>query len=360
MIYLPRWLDDELHGRGWVLAAVMLSALLFSGWLVWERWSQPVGAVRPVRVETAAPQPAPLALPVVAADPAAVPASAAPAALPSCPHQHVDITGADGQLQRGCLSATRTRQSGSVRSYGAQAEGVSNWHLTIDAAGGQVISVRLRQGAIGTSPERLYVCDGAACQGASLAVPDAHGARALTLDDTRLQALPPGQRWRRPLPGAKRSPDLAAAGSAAGQARPTVSVKAVLSAQPDRNDAALACAGRGVTIVNDQGAVIDFCALGGAGFEVVDDGPTRFAFRDLEGRALAVAVGSDGTIDGVTLGTLSCRDTRCGGVSMSVRGDTGNPAAERSFAFSGTTLYEAGTGRPAATLNGGVTMPSQE
>lgn len=359
MIYLPRWLDDELHGRGWVLATVMLSALLFSGWLVWARWSQPADAVQPVRVETAAPQPAPLALPVVA-DPVAVPASAAPAALPSCPHQHVDITGADGLLQRGCLSATRTHQSGSVRSYGTQAEGVSNWHMTIDAAGGQVISVRLRQGAIGTSPERLYVCDGVACQGASLATPDANGARALTLDDTRLQALPPGQRWRRPLPGAKRSPDLAAAGSAAGQARPTVSVKAVLSAQPDRNDSALACAGRGVTIVNSQGAVIDFCALGGAGFEVADDGPTRFAFRDLEGRALAVAVGSDGTIDGVTLGTLSCRDTRCGGVSMSVRGDAGNPAAERRFAFSGTTLYEAGTGRPAATLNGGVTMPSQE
>lgn len=359
MIYLPRWLDDELHGRGWVLAAVMLSALLFAGWLVWARWSQSIDAVRPARVETALPQPAPLALPVVA-DPVAMPASAAPAALPSCPHQHVDITGADGLLQRGCLSATRTRQSGSVRSYVVQAEGVSNWQLTIDAAGGQVISVRLKQAAIGTSPERLYVCDGAACQGASLAAPDANGARALRLDDTRLQALPPGQRWRRPLPGAKRSPDLAAAGSAAGQARPAVSVKAVLSTQPDRNDAALACAGRGVTIVHSQGAVIDFCALGGAGFEVPDDGPTRFAFRDLEGRALAVAVGSDGTIDGVTLGTLSCRDTRCGGVSMSVRGDTGNPAAERSFAFSGTTLYEAGTGRPAATLNGGVTMPSQE
>lgn len=359
MIFLPRWLDDELHGRGWVLAAVMLSALLFAGWLVWARWSQPIDAVRPARVETALPQPVPLALPAVA-EAVAAPAASSPAVLPSCPHQHVDITGADGLLQRGCLSETRTRQSGSVRSYVAQAEGVSNWQLTIDAAGGQVISVRLRQGAIGTSPERLYVCDDAACQGASLAAPDANGARALRLDDTRLQALPPGQRWRRPLPGAKRSPPGAVAGSAAGEARAVVSLKAVLRAQPDRNDAALACAGRGVTIVNSEGAVIDFCALGGAGFEVPDDGPTRFAFRDLEGRALAVAVGSDGTIDGVTLGTLSCRDTHCGGVSMSVRGDTGNPAAERSFAFSGTTLYEAGTGRPAATLNGGVTMPSQE
>lgn len=217
MIYLPRWLDDELHGRGWVLAAVMLSALLFSGWLVWARWSQPADAVHPVRVEMAPPQPAPLALPVVA-DPVAMPASAAPAALPSCPHQHVDITGADGLLQRGCLSATRTRQSGSVRSYVAQAEGVSNWQLTIDAAGGQVISVRLKQTAIGTSPERLYVCDDTACQGASLAAPDANGVRILRLDDTRLQALPPGQRWRRPLPGAKRSPP--AAGTAAGRRAP--------------------------------------------------------------------------------------------------------------------------------------------
>ncbi|WP_421883110.1 hypothetical protein [Methylibium sp.] len=358
MIFLPRWLDDELHGRGWVLAAVMLSALLFFGWLVWVRWSQPTDAVRPARVETALPQPVPLALPA-AAEAVVAPASASPVVLPACPHQHVDITGADGLLQRGCLSATRTRQSGSVRSYVAQAEGVSNWHLTVDAAGGQVISVRLRQAAIGTSPERLYVCDDTACQGASLAAPDANGARALSLDDTRLQALPPGQRWRRPLPGAKRSPP--AAGTAAGEVRPVVSLKATLSAQPDRNDAALACAGRGVTIVNSQGAVIDFCALGGAGFEVPDDGPMHFAFRDLEGRALAVAVGSDGTIDGVTLGALSCRGTRCGGVSMSVRGDTDNPSAERSFSFSGTTLYEAGpSGRPGATLNGGVTMPSQE
>ena len=139
-----------------------------------------------------------------------------------------------------------------------------------------------------------------------------------------------------------------------------VSLKAVLTAQPDRNDAALACAGRGVTIVNRQGAVIDFCALGGAGFEVPDDGPMRFVFRDLEGRALVVAVGSDGTIDAVTLGTLSCRGTRCGGVSMSVGGDASNPAVERGFSFSGTTLYEAGTGRPASTLNGALTMPSQE
>ena len=357
MIFLPRWLDDELHGRGWVLAAVMLSALLFAGWLVWARWSQPTDAVRPARVETAPPQPAPLA-PPAAAEAAVAPASAAPVVLPACPHQHVDIAGADGLLQRGCLSATRTRQSGSVRSYVAQAEGVSNWHLTVDAAGGQVISVRLRQAAIGTSPERLYVCDDTACQGASLAAPDANGARALSLDDTRLQALPPGQRWRRPLPGAKRS--APAAGTAAGEARPVVSLKATLSAQPDRNDAALACAGRGVTIVNSQGAVIDFCALGGAGFEVPDDGPMRFAFRDLEGRALVVAVGSDGTIDAVTLGSLSCRGTRCGGVSMSVGGDASNPAVERGFSFSGTTLYEAGTGRPASTLNGALTMPSQE
>lgn len=345
---LPRWIDDELPRRGGrVLMFAAIVLLLIVGFAVLRPQAPTVAAIAPV-----GPPPLPAATtPTPPASPMATTAAAAPA-LPACPHQQADIhTGT--AVQRGCLSATRTLQNGSVRTYEAVAEGVSNWQLAVDASGPRVLAVRLRRTPLGTDPERLYACEGAACAGVALDEPGPDGRRQLKLVDTPLAALAPGQRWRPAQPGVPlRRPKTVDA--AAG----TLRLQATLTLQPDRLSPALACADGGLRIVQGASSVVEFCALGGAGFELADDGRPRFLFRDLEGRTLVIAMAPDGSVEQVSLGALTCRAPSCGGVSVQAAGDAADPAVARRFAFSGTTLSARTPQQPGATLDGSVSMPS--
>lgn len=351
MMLLPRWLDDELQGRGLAFAAVGMAALVLAGWLLWVELGQPA---RPSAVPVAA-GPASLTPRTDAAAPAAAEAASAAVVLPDCPHQQLDITTADG-LQRGCVSATRTRQTGSVRSHMVEPEGVSAWRLAVDTAGGQIISVRLSHPAQGPTPAAFYVCEAPACQGIALGRPDARGVRVLNLEEVALQALPPGRKWQRRPPAVAAPPPAAAS----GPALPSVRVSGRLQTLPDRQNPALACSVGGVSVVEGDGALTDFCPMGGAGFELTDAGRPRFEFRTLEGQSLVVALAADGSVEQVKLGALRCKAPACGGVSMQVAGDPANPAAARRFDFSGTTLKAASPPTASATLNGSLSMASQE
>lgn len=351
---LPRWLDDELHGRGWALVGAGAIVVLTLGWIAWARLAAPEAPPPASLVPRGAPElspaPPPAAVAVVVAEPAS--AASAPA-LPACAHQQLDLTTADG-VQRACVSATRTRQNGSVRSFVVEPEGTSGWQLAIDTAAERVLAVRLRRAAQGTQPAALFACEGRACQGVAIGAPDAHGARTLTVSDARLQTPPPGQR-RRP-PGSERAPRATDAPDA-----PAVHLRAALAIPPDHQQAMPPCPDPGITVVEGQGGSVRlFCPLGGAGYEIDDDGRVRFAFRDLEGRQLVVALAADRGVASVSYGALTCRAPQCGGVDIQAQGDAGDWAVARRFTFSGTTLGSAPGGGRRATLNGTVTMPSQE
>lgn len=345
---LPRWIDDELprHG-GRALVAAAVALLLIVGFVV----LRPETPSPPVAVVAPAAAPPTTAIETLAAPAPLAATPAAPPPLPACPHQQVDIrTGTD--TRRGCLSATRTLQNGSVRTYEALAQGVSSWHLAVDASGSRVLAVRLRRTPLGTDPERLYACEGAACAGVTLGEPGPDGHRQLQIAGTAVAALAPGQRWRPAQPGVplRRAKNVDASTG-------TLNLQATLTLQPDRQDPALACADGGLRIVRGS-SVVDFCALGGAGFELADDGRPRFLFRDLEGRTLVVAMAADGSVEQVTLGALACRAPACGGVAVQAAGDAADPAVARRFAFSGTTLSARTPQQPGATLDGSVSLPS--
>lgn len=383
---LPRWLEDEWHERGWALRGLLLAALAavgVVGWLAWSQWAERP-APAPAVVVLAAPgasasgrgasPSATPALPPTHSTAAAAGISEPPA--PACAHQRLEIAG-DAGTEHGCVSATQASQSGSIRTYRVDPEGLSSWQLTVDAVGERVVSLRLHRAASGAEAETLHVCDGRACRGAArLSPPDAHGARRLQISAAPLRALAPGERWQRPMPGAgtprrearSATDDAAAApngdSAAAAAERPILRLSAQLEIRSDALHGLLpACPDPGVTVVAGQGATVSpFCPLGGAGFERDDDGHLRFVFRDLEGRELVVALGDDQQVESVSFGALACRAPHCGGLSMEPRGDPADPAVERRFAFSGTTLAGPGKAVPArtATLNGAVTMPSQQ
>jgi hypothetical protein len=356
MVWLPRWLDDELHGRGRVFAAAVGLLVLLVGAL-WDPWGRNAEAPATAAVRAPAQTVSAVPTPTAATATQDVAAASAPAPLAACAHQHLDITAA-AEVQRGCVSATRTRQDGSVRRYSVEPEGVSAWRLDAELAAETVLSVRLQRVAVGTAPEQWYVCDGPACQGVSLGAADAHGVRMLNFADTRLRALPAGQ-------GVKQRLARVSAGASATPAEDDTALRlsAMLKVLPQRSGSALACSSDlGVKVLDSRGAATDFCPLGGAGFSMDEADHLRFEFRDLDGRELVVALAADQSIASVSLGGATCKAPHCGGVSMRANGDAADPAVQRSFTFSGTSLTQSSPTSldvVRVTLTGGVTMPAQ-
>lgn len=277
--------------------------------------------------------PAPVAsvpVAVAAAPMVTEPAASSPAPLAPCPHQHLDIVTADGVTTRSCVAATRTRQRGSVRSYQLDAEGTSTWRLVVDVADAKVRAVRLLPSSRPARPADTFSCAQGACAAVQIGRPDGHGARTMTIDDLGLR-----------------------------KAGETVRLSARLAIPPDAQTPGLACTMPAVRIVEEDGGLTEFCPMGGAGFELADDGRPRFQFRNLEGRSVEVALAADGTIERVAIGKWACSASQCGGLAMRVHGDPADPSAERHFSFSGLAVFEATKNRPAATLSGELVMPQQ-
>jgi len=336
-------LSSRFRAGAW--AAVALLMVLISGLTMRSPPPQSPPADPPVR-----PASAPMAETRVAATPwvpapsVTITPSSPPATLPRCPHQHLDLSGSEGD-ERACVSATRMQQNGSVRSHRVAAEGLSTWHLSADMAGEKLVAVRLRQAKTGPAPERWFVCEGKTCEGGSLSPPDGAGERLLSLANTRLLAVAPESNARQR--------------TAAPAQRAAIFVTASLTTPRERSTSALACPGGMLAVVESQGSTFEFCPLGGAGFELADDDTPQFVFRNLEGRNLVVALAADGSVKRVQFGPLTCDAPACGGVVVNAVGDGTDPTVERQFSFSGTTLRGTAPPGRTATLNGGVTMPSQ-
>ncbi|MBS0448299.1 MAG: hypothetical protein JSR59_20420 [Proteobacteria bacterium] len=336
-------------GIALALGGVVLALAAALAWLLLSDASDVPPSSMPVAqvAETASPPAEHAAVP----SPAATPPG--PAASPPCPHQHLEVTSAGGRVQTTCVSVTQTSQSGSVRTYRVEPEGVSRWALRVRVVEGRVIGVRLSAppGAPGAPPQ-AYGCMRDDCARMSLGPPDAHGVRRLASQQLPLRALPAAPASAPLAASVPRAPPEAWAGA--------LRLTALLETPPDRQTA-LACPTSSLGVVDSGGPVVDFCPLGGAGFEVADDGRLRYRFDDLEGRHLVIGMATDGSIDTITLGELGCAMPACGGVTTSSPGgDAEHPGAQRTFAFSGTTLRASGPSGRSAALNGSVVMPPQD
>ena len=278
------------------------------------------------------------------APPAAVPApTVAAAATPpvSCPIQAMQLA-LDGAPPRTvCMAATLLQQTGSVRTFDVRAGDAEGWALRIDMADRSVMKVQLtaRDG-------RTYACEAPGCAGRVEVVPPAAaGAGRIAVQDLRL------------APSSVARPPAAAVPAGAV-------LQASLRVPPDEQVPGLACTGPSATLASASGAAHRFCGQGGAGVEIADDGQRIYRFQDHEGRTLAITVGAEQRVVGVTWDGHACRGAACSGASTT-SADPADDLAERSFHFGRTRLVEAGAnaaaggGRPPLILDGTLVMPAQ-
>ncbi len=231
-------------------------------------------------------------------------------------------------VERHCIAATRAVQTGSVRRYELAAEGVSNWSLSLDTVSGQVTAARLRSGQ-----QNRATCAAPACAGFAIGRPDAHGVRRLQITDAVLQG--------------------------AGADKRGVRLNASLTIPPDSQSLALACRVPSVTIVENDGALTEFCPVGGMGFEVDDAGRYRYVFRTLEDQRLTVLLDAGGSLVAVSFGRFTCRAAACAGASSASADLPGVEEHPRRFDFSGVNLVHRDRPDAKATLNGQFLMPGQ-
>lgn len=283
----------------------------------------------------------------------------AEAALVDCraPMQALTLALGPGAPLTVCAGATQVRQMGSMRSYLAQ-DGGRQWVLQVDTAGGEVLRVAL-QGRDG----RAYACEGSDCAGVTLGRHDARGTRQVTLRSVALRAggvtaeIGAEAASSAEARGPTASTGTAGAGTA-DAARAMVSARLAVGA--DDQLPGLACTGPTVAISAPDGASQKFCGQGGAGFDIADDGTRTYQFQDFEGRTLAVKLDAQHVITRVSYGPYACEGTACTGASMSAA-EPDNDAAERSFFFGRTTLFEAGgsSKRAGLQLNGSLVLQGQ-
>lgn len=321
------WFDERPRHLGWLLLllpvlAVLLVAVGTNHW----RDPAPRAAVPAVAAPQLSPAPAkPVVLPMqpgVRADERGTATPTKPS-LVTCPYQQLDLVTAHGKVQRACVATTRMLQSGDLRSYVLEPQGVSDWTLRIDSGDGRVLAANLSAPGRGD-----YRCEEDTCAGFSIGPRDAHGGRTLVVN----QAV------------------LAAEHGAA------MSLSASLKAPGDQQDADLACSEPGISIVERSGAVLTLCPSGGGGVVRLEHERRIFSLRGAAGDTLLIGVDATGVVDFVQIGALECQGLACSGVTTQPGDD---PASEsgRRFIFSGTTVTDGLRGGAAALLNGSAVLP---
>jgi hypothetical protein len=309
-------------------AAAALGALALIGLVAWLVWPMP-GAQHS---STAA---AIVALPASAAaastHTAAPAAGATPSAVASvaCPHQAVELVfGSDHQTT--CVRPARVMQSGSLRRHVYDAERSPGWSLELDVAGSRVVAAALTDRA-----HASYRCSAGSCAGLAIGAQDRYGVRHFEVTAARLSML-----------------NAAASGSHEPE---VVLMSATLRIE---QPAARACSSTPLGVVASNGESSAFCADGGAGFELTDDGHYRYRFDDLDGRTLSVTLDNAGHVRDAQLGTLACAGAACGGLASHGDGAIGTDGSPRAFTFPGVRLVR-GDGVE-ATVTGELIVPAQK
>ena len=321
------WFDERPRHLGWLLLLLPVLAVLLVavGTNLWRDQAPRVAvpAVAALHPGPAAAMPVVLPnRPGVRADGRGTAASARPS-LVTCPYQQLDLVVPNGTAQRACVATTRVLQSGDLRSYVLEPQGVSDWTLRIDSGDGRVLTASL------SAPGRgEYRCEEDTCAGFSIGPRDAHGGRTLVVSQAVLTA------------------DDGAA----------MRLSANLKAPGDQQEADLACSEPGIAIVERSGAVLTLCPSGGGGVVRLEHERRIFSLRGSAGDTLLVGVDAAGAVDFVQIGALECQGLACSGATTQPGGD---PASEsgRRFSFSGTTVTDGLRGGAAALLNGSAVLP---
>jgi hypothetical protein len=321
------WFDERPRHLGWLLLLLPILAVLLVA-VGTNLWRDQVPRAKVPAIADPRPAPA-LALPAlllaqagIRADERATAAPAQPSPV-SCPYQQLDLVPAHGKAQRACVATTRMLQSGDLRSYVLEPQGVSDWTLRIDSGDGRVLAASLSAPGRGD-----YRCEEDTCAGFSIGPRDAHGGRTLVVSQAALAA----------------------------EHGAAMSLSANLKAPGDQQDADLACSEPGISIVERSGAVLTLCPSGGGGVVRLEHERRIFSLRGAAGDTLLVGVDAAGVVDFVQIGALECQGLACSGVTTQPGDD---PASEsgRRFSFSGTTVTDGLHGGAAALLNGSAVLP---
>ncbi|WP_085316509.1 hypothetical protein [Derxia lacustris] len=302
-------------------------AVLLAAWALW-----PAAAPQPETAPAAA-----LAAPRGMSFDFALPASG-PAPVVPLKCEQARLRWRDGDSAREqCLAAPRTRQNGSVRSHLLDAAGDdARWSLRIDSLGDTPVAAELL-----ANGKPAYACRGDACTGLRIGAHDARGQREIALDGVPLAALLPDGKPLLP--------------------RHALLVSARFLTQPEDRIAGLACApDDSVSINTSAGAMLSFCARGGAGTELGEHGERTLSFASLDGGTLAVTQAADGTVMAVDyLGAqrFGCRAKACGGIALLAGG-----TPQAALRFLGTQLVELRddgvAGASTVLLNGALRLPA--
>jgi hypothetical protein len=239
---------------------------------------------------------------------------------------HITGTGAAHRSIGECVSAVRSSQNGIVRSHRFSGSRDLNWFLYVETNGGAIS--RIETGHGGTA---AFQCRDAHCQGVTLGRPDFNGVQRITLRQTLLARVIPS-------------------------ARPDDADTLVIDATLTSGALTVACPSASVTMNFSDNSYGTFCALGGIGSELRDDGHWLHRFRDLDGETLTLTVTADNRIVAIDFddGRYRCENTACGGASITPE----DAAGGRDIRFWGAVLRgQAADGRAeTVALNGGLQM----
>jgi hypothetical protein len=235
----------------------------------------------------------------------------------ACDGQTLELTLNDTRTTP-CFSSVSTTQNGSVRSYELQTASGATRSLRIDASGAVVVAVFLK-----TDSTPLLRCKAENCKGVTIGKRNAEGLRTISLRQTVLTE--------------------AAGGSAA--------LTGNINTPADHRTTGIACDDQGISLIAADGSITPFCAQGGVGFEIGDDGTTTYRFTNLDNESLLVVMNPSRQVQRVAFegeSSFACRGGECRQLQID---------GEREFNFSGTTLIDIQSGDRSVVLNGTLIVP---
>lgn len=289
--------------------------------------SPPARAATPLRAASTA-KALPLIPPAQPSSYSLTPTAAAKtSADASCGLETIRITNTTTHHRFGeCVSAVHSSQNGIVRSHRFSGGRDLNWFLYVETSGGTIS--RIETGHGGTA---AFQCRDEHCQGVTLGRPDFNGVQRITLRQTLLARVIPS-------------------------ARPDDADTLVIDATLTSGALTVACPSASVTMNFSDNSYGTFCALGGIGSELRDDGRWLHRFRDLDGETLTLTVTADNRIVAIDFddGRYRCENTACGGASITQE----DAAGSRDIRFWGAVLRgpAADGGTETVALNGGLQM----
>jgi hypothetical protein len=240
---------------------------------------------------------------------------------PACPSSL--LIELDGSPRTACIATTRVHDRGNLVTYDIALENPKG-RLMIDRTGKRVMAARLE-----LAGARRLSCDQDTCAGGiEISELGKDGGRRIALHEVALL------------------------GATAAVVSGTLSMH-------ERAPGEVLCDRPKLTVIESGGRIRDFCPMGGAGFEVAEDGSRKYRFDALSGDTLMLELGADFRLRAAKLsgsdGDAACRGAQCAGV----RRQSPSPGIEDAFSFEAVPLT-AVDGVATSTLTGRLEIPSAD